>query len=103
LLSPTLSSNPDGIGTSIGEGDKSRFGGDPDDAWLTQIPNSVESAECKIGEHYNVRFVPPARIAVNQPVELQFTVRSADSRPVVLEPYLGMRGHLVISRDDGAV
>jgi hypothetical protein len=73
---------------------------DPDDAWSAQIPHSTE---CDMGQHYTVKFVSPERIAANEPLQLQFSVRNADGQPVVLEPYLGMRGHLVISRDDGAV
>ena len=30
-------------------------------------------------------------------------VREADGKPAVLEPYLGMAGHAVVARDDGAV
>ena len=34
---------------------------------------------------------------------LRFTVVGSDGKPLALEPYIGMAGHGVVSRDDGAV
>jgi hypothetical protein len=34
---------------------------------------------------------------------LRFTVVGRDGKPLALEPYIGMAGHAVISRDDGSV
>lgn len=34
---------------------------------------------------------------------LRFTVAGPDGKPLALEPYIGMAGHGVVSRDDGAV
>ena len=34
---------------------------------------------------------------------LHFTVAGQDGKPLALEPYIGMAGHAVVSRDDGAV
>ena len=48
-------------------------------------------------------WLAPDRIVANQPVALRFTVRDADGRRVAPEPYLGMRGHLALRRDDGSV
>jgi hypothetical protein len=73
---------------------------DPDDAWLSRAPNSSEG---EIGQRSVLKFLGAGRVEVNKPVELQFSARSEDGQPIDLEPYLGMRGHLVISRDDGAV
>jgi hypothetical protein len=50
-----------------------------------------------------MNLLDPEQFGVNEPVELQFAVRNLNGESVALEPYLGMRGHLVISRDDGAV
>jgi len=41
-------------------------------------------------------------IIAGQDAPLTFTV-TADGRPVILEPYMGMAGHLMLTRDDGAV
>ena len=48
-------------------------------------------------------WLAPATIEANQPLSLRFAVRNAEGRPVELEPYLGMRGHLALRRDDGSV
>jgi hypothetical protein len=37
------------------------------------------------------------------PAPLTFTVREADGRAAVLEPYLGMAAHAVVARDDGLI
>ena len=43
------------------------------------------------------------RAVINHPVRLLFTVLDTQNQPVILEPYLGMRGHLALRREDGAV
>jgi hypothetical protein len=45
----------------------------------------------------------PERIAPNEPVSLRFTVRDTAGQSVLFEPYLGMKGHLTLRRDDGSV
>ena len=45
----------------------------------------------------------PEPAVPDRPVRLLFTVRDAQDQPVMLEPYLGMRGHLVLRREDGSV
>jgi hypothetical protein len=42
-------------------------------------------------------------IVVNQDARLTFAVAAPDGKPAALEPYMGMAGHLVLTRDDGAV
>ena len=44
-----------------------------------------------------------ARLVAGEPAALSFTVREPDGRAASLEPYLGMPGHAVVVRDDGAV
>jgi hypothetical protein len=48
-------------------------------------------------------WISPDQLLLNQPTDLHFAVRTSDGQPVALEPYLGMRGHLALLRDDGAV
>lgn len=42
-------------------------------------------------------------IVVNQEARLTFAVVAPDGKPAALELYMGMAGHLVLTRDDGAV
>jgi hypothetical protein len=44
-----------------------------------------------------------APLIAGAPAALRFTVRDPDGRPAALEPYLGMPGHAVVAREDGAV
>ena len=44
-----------------------------------------------------------APLLAGAPAALSFTIREPDGRPASLEPYLGMPGHAVVARDDGAV
>jgi hypothetical protein len=43
------------------------------------------------------------KLVEGRPVSLSFSVTSPNGKPLVLEPYIGMAGHAVVSRDDGAV
>jgi hypothetical protein len=43
------------------------------------------------------------RPATGRDAQLRFAVRSAEGRPVQLEPYMGMLGHAIVCRDDGKV
>jgi hypothetical protein len=44
-----------------------------------------------------------APLVAGAPAGLSFTVREPDGRPASLKPYLGMPGHAVVAREDGAV
>lgn len=44
-----------------------------------------------------------APIVVDQEAPLRFVVTDPGGRPATLEPYMGMAGHLMLTRDDGAV
>src|SRR5205085_7739965 len=56
-----------------------------------------------LGTNYIMTWLAPARLIPNEPVSLRFTVHDLNGNPVSLEPYLGMRGHLTLRREDGAV
>ncbi len=44
-----------------------------------------------------------APIIVDREAPLRFVIRAPDGAPATLEPYMGMAGHAMITRDDGAV
>ena len=48
-------------------------------------------------------FDGPGEVVENKESSLHFTVFGADGVPVKLQPYMGMLGHAVVRRNDGAV
>jgi hypothetical protein len=78
---------------------------DPADSWWTGtgISNDLNSQQCSLGTNYIMTCVARDKILQNQPVKLRFTVQDASGQSVSVEPYLGMRGHLALRRDDGSV
>ncbi|HEY0528813.1 MAG TPA: hypothetical protein VGD02_08290, partial [Gemmatimonadaceae bacterium] len=44
-----------------------------------------------------------AAIVAGREAPLHFTVTGENAKPLALEPYIGMAGHAVVTRDDGAV
>ena len=79
-------------------------GFDPDDSWQTAPElGARRTHECRLADNCLMTCMAPGRILANQPVSLDFLVTQADGRPARLEPYLGMRGHLALRRDDGSV
>jgi hypothetical protein len=76
---------------------------DADDAWSADVPRAVRGA-AKLADGTRITWVdgvpsPRAR----EEVSLRFQVEDAEGQPVALEPYLGMRGHAVVMREDGQV
>jgi hypothetical protein len=78
---------------------------DPDDSWRLASTLYAGSGrrECRLSPEYTMTRLAPDQLFVNQPILLRFVVRTSDGQLVALEPYLGMRGHLALLRDDGAV
>ena len=87
---------------------------------LTQpVPGAAKKTDADDASHVSV--VPPnginakledgsvmtleggARFVAGRNASLRFTVEGPDGKPLALEPYIGMAGHGVVSRDDGAV
>ena len=78
---------------------------DADDSWRLASNLDSDSArrDCRLSSDYTMTWLAPGQFLVNQPLVLRFAVRTSDGQPVTLEPYLGMRGHLALLRNDGAV
>jgi hypothetical protein len=78
---------------------------DSDDSWrlAPTLDGSSANHECRLSPDYTMTWLAPGQFLVNQSLVLHFAVRTSDGQPVTLEPYLGMRGHLALLRDDGAV
>jgi hypothetical protein len=77
---------------------------DPDDSWrVGSNLGTCRERECRLSPHCVMTWLAPERISPNEPQELRFLVHNDDGQAVVLEPFLGMRGHLALRRDDGSV
>ena len=89
-------------------GDNKAAGADPDDSWA-MAPFDCgtapgEKAMSDLGDGYMMVWERDrAPLAAGRETTLRFAVHGPDGKAAVLEPYMGMPGHAVISRDDGEV
>jgi len=75
---------------------------DPDDAsHVAAIPPNSVSARLDDGSLMTLE--AGAKFVEGRNAALRFSVTGPDGKPLALEPYIGMAGHAVVSRDDGAV
>lgn len=80
--------------------------GDADDSWITgtSAVTLAPGASAPLGDGLTMRWVGTSSAhRAGGPAGLRFAVRDAAGKPVTLEPYMGMDGHAVVMRDDGAV
>jgi hypothetical protein len=76
---------------------------DDDDAARVVVPSfNADSAVLEDGSVMRLER-PRKAFLVGTEALLRFSVSGSDGRPVALEPYIGMAGHAVVARDDGAV
>jgi hypothetical protein len=78
---------------------------DADDSWLAAGP-SVQASGDTVALADGSKMIwerDNAALAVDREAPLRFVVRAPDGAPAALEPYMGMAGHLMLARDDGAV
>jgi hypothetical protein len=77
---------------------------DPDDSWRVMPSAKLEEAgRCKLSDEYEMSWSTPPKLAVNHQITLRFNIRDKKGRSPELEPYLGMRGHMVLRSEDGSV
>src|SRR3989441_983778 len=88
---------------------------DGDDSW--QMDNAVTGSLRQWNNHsndpaqrlveagggYKMIWENPAPLIENQDISLRFRLLAPDNQPALLESYLGMLGHAVVRRQDGAV
>lgn len=84
---------------------------DPDDTWHQGVP--LANSSVRVGQSHVLTDRPGGPItiesalegvaAATRDVELRFRVHDGHGKPVALEPYLGMKAHLVLRKDDGSV
>jgi len=76
---------------------------DADDGW--HVATAALAADRAVLEDGSVMTLaaPAGGFVERRDATLQITVRTADDHPLSLEPYIGMPGHAVVTRDDGSV
>lgn len=81
---------------------------DLDDSWkigpeFSTRPISPAETSFQLNDRFHMTWLAPKEIVVNRPMELRFLVTDRDGKSAPLQPYLGMKGHLALRRDDGSV
>jgi hypothetical protein len=79
-------------GGTLSDPDDAIFSGQPTGDRFTLPDGATVSWEAR-----------PARLVANEEAGLRFVVREPDGSTARLAPYLGMAGHAVVEKDDGAV
>ncbi|MFN2637799.1 MAG: hypothetical protein ABR585_12310, partial [Gemmatimonadaceae bacterium] len=75
---------------------------DADDAsHFAATPPNAEKAVLEDGSVMSLQH--SGRFVAERPADLHFSVINSEGKPLSLEPYIGMAGHAVVTRDDGAV
>lgn len=80
---------------------------DPDDGWKITTPFTTGITTNKqrvvLAPNLYLDLTLDAPLIENRDTRLRFAVRDAILRPVKVEHFMGMGGHLIVRRDDGAV
>ncbi|HEX8092080.1 MAG TPA: hypothetical protein VF762_24750 [Blastocatellia bacterium] len=76
---------------------------DPDDSWLAHGNGSQAEQRLADGSTMTWERDANAPLIAERLESLRFFVKTPDGGPSVLEPYMGMLGHAVVMRKDGAV
>lgn len=77
---------------------------DPDDAWTSANGRRATGNVVALQDGSTMTWEREGTpIVVDQEAPLHFVVTDPAGRPATLEPYMGMTGHLMLTRDDGAV
>jgi hypothetical protein len=76
---------------------------DYDDSWHmgSSEPGADKRAALMGGGH--MEFLTAGPLVADQDTSLRFGAFAADGAPLAIEPYMGMQGHAVLRRNDGAV
>jgi hypothetical protein len=80
---------------------------DPDDGWRISTPftggTSTNKQRVALAPNLYLDMTLEGPLIENRDTRLLFAVRDAILRPVKVEHFMGMAGHLIVRRDDGAV
>jgi hypothetical protein len=74
---------------------------DADDSWHVTAGNAIDAG---LADGWVMRWIRGSEPLVRgRETTLRFAVTDPSGRPLSLEPYMGMAGHAVVTRDDGSV
>ncbi len=76
---------------------------DSDDAWIETPTGLDTAARASLADGSTLTWERAQPLVVNEDAGLRFRLRGPDDRPAALEPYMGMAGHLLLTRPDGTV
>ena len=82
---------------------------DPDDSWHVHMgtTNRVETVGPNrvvgVSSGWKMIWLAPGGLVENREASLRFQLVDTNGAPVFVEPYMGMNGHAVVRRNDGAV
>lgn len=77
---------------------------DSDDSWISSPGPSRDSTHATLSDGSIMTWDRgDTALVANQIAPLHFTVRTPDGHAAVLQPYMGMAAHAVVTRDDGSV
>jgi hypothetical protein len=76
---------------------------DPDDAGGVSAPlSAADNVEASLGDGFTMKRVGGTLVAGTE-TALRFALHGPGAEPPVVEPYMGMQGHALVTRDDGTV
>jgi hypothetical protein len=75
---------------------------DSDDSWFA-APVRKGERTVTLADGSTMTWAAASPAITGREAALRFEVRNADDSPASLEPYMGMAGHAVVTRDDGSV
>jgi hypothetical protein len=76
---------------------------DGDDAWISATSGLPPGGTAILADSSTMTWDLRTPLVEGREVQLRFVVLDPTGQPAVLEPYLGMPGHAVVTREDGAV
>jgi hypothetical protein len=76
---------------------------DFDDSWHVGVADPARGRSVPLMGGGRMEFQTPGELVADRDTSLRFAAFGADGAPLPLEPYMGMLGHAVVRRSDGAV
>jgi hypothetical protein len=76
---------------------------DFDDSWHTGLADPARGRSAALMGGGRMEFLTDGELVADRDTSLRFAAFGPDGAPLAIEPYMGMQGHAVLRRRDGAV